>query len=221
MSLLSNLQNILSQQQNNPNQSGGSGLSGLSNLSSLLGPAALGGIAGALLTSGKGRKLAGNALLVGGGAFLAHTLWSKYKNRMPQTPTAQVTAQPQQLAEAAPKVTQNQAERYVRALVFAAKSDGHIDPKEAESIRKALHEMNLGADTEALIEQAIQEPLDPYLIAQGMNNSEEAIQLYILSRSVIDVDHFMERAYLDALGKALGIPDDMVRDIDLELAKQA
>jgi Uncharacterized protein conserved in bacteria len=80
--------------------------------------------------------------------------------------------------------------------------------------------MNIGADMEALIEQAIQEPLDPYLIAQGVSNSEEALQLYILSRSAIDVDHFMERAYLDALGKALGIPDDMVREIDLELGKQ-
>ena len=220
MSLLTDLQNILSQKQSNNSQASGSGLSSLSNLSSLLGPAALGGIAGALLTSGKGRKLAGNALLIGGSAFLAHTLWNKYKNRMPQTPSAQLAAQPQALAQASPATDQAQAKRYVRALVFAAKSDGHIDPKEAEAIKKSLHEMNIGADMEALIEQAIQEPLDPYLIAQGVSNSEEALQLYILSRSAIDVDHFMERAYLDALGKALGIPDDMVREIDLELGKQ-
>ena len=139
---------------------------------------------------------------------------------MPQTPSAQLAAQPQALAQASPATDQAQAKRYVRALVFAAKSDGHIDPKEAEAIKKSLHEMNIGADMEALIEQAIQEPLDPYLIAQGVSNSEEALQLYILSRSAIDVDHFMERAYLDALGKALGIPDDMVREIDLELGKQ-
>ncbi len=247
MSLLGDLQNMLTQNKSAGSQTGTSALAGLSGL---LGPAALGGIAGALLTSSKGRKMAGNALLVGGGAVLAHTLWNKYKNRMqPPASTSPAAMQTTQMAQSFQPVTTGaalqanqtgqagqadqanqafsaygnppQAERFVRALVFAAKSDGHIDAKEAQAIRNSLSELNLGSDTEALIESAISEPLDPYILAKGVSNSEEALQLYLLSRSVIDVDHFMERAYLDALGKALGIPDEMMREIDLELGRQA
>ena len=187
MSLLTDLQNILSQKQSNNSQASGSGLSSLSNLSSLLGPAALGGIAGALLTSGKGRKLAGNALLIGGSAFLAHTLWNKYKNRMPQTPSAQLAAQPQALAQASPATDQAQAKRYVRALVFAAKSDGHIDPKEAEAIKKSLHEMNIGADMEALIEQAIQASFDSDMVVPNVYyyKIEDSIKITKLATSLM------------------------------------
>lgn len=56
-----------------------------------------------------------------------------------------------------------------------------------------------------LIEQAIEQPLD-HNAATGVRNEEEALEIYFLSCAAIDIDHFMERSYLNALGDALKIP---------------
>ncbi len=95
--------------------------------------------------------------------------------------------------------------------MFAAKSDGHIDGDERKAIERSMQEAGIGAAGEQLIQQAIDRPLDPQWLAQGIKNEEEALELYFLSCAAIDVDHFMERSYLNALGDALKIPQD-VRD---------
>lgn len=65
--------------------------------------------------------------------------------------------------------------------------------------------------------------LDPQKLAVDVKNEEEALELYFLSNLVIDVDHFMERSYLQALGDALKIPEDvrksMAKDIKAEKEK--
>ena len=33
----------------------------------------------------------------------------------------------------------------------------------------------------------------------------------------LDIDHFMERSYLDALAKALGIPDDVKQGLEKDV----
>jgi uncharacterized membrane protein YebE (DUF533 family) len=64
-------------------------------------------------------------------------------------------------------------------------------------------------------------PLDPQWLAADVKNEEEALELYFLSCAAIDVDHFMERSYLSALGDALKIPQDVRDGIqqDLEAEK--
>ena len=62
------------------------------------------------------------------------------------------------------------------------------------------------------------EPLDPARIAQGVRTPEEALELYALSCAVIDVDHFMERGYLDALAEALRIPANVRADLTAKVA---
>lgn len=187
---------------------------GLNGLGDLLAPAALGGIVGLLLTSGKVRRLAGSALLVGGGAVLGNMLWTKYKNRLA---TPENTGPYPVTTSLPPAEAHAQAVRLIRALVFAAKSDGHIDDAEAKNIRDNIAQMNLDADTEAIIQEAMNQPLDPMQVADGVKSMDEALQLYILSCSVIDIDHFMEHSYLKALAQALGIPEDMRMDIETEL----
>lgn len=51
--------------------------------------------------------------------------------------------------------------------------------------------------------QAIEQPLEPQRLAQSVKNEEEALELYFLSCAAIDIDHFMERSYLNATGDAL------------------
>ena len=210
MNILQNIQDII-----------GQGVSSLKegkipdNLSGLLGPAALGGLAGALLTSKAARGIAGGALLAGGGAML----WNKYKDKLQGVYPAE-SALPEGDASA-PAVARDQAERLVRALVFAAKSDGHIDDKEQQAIYTNLQKLNIGSEAQRLVQEALNEPLDPNLIARGVTSQQEALQLYALSCAVIDVDHFMERSYLDALAQALKIPPEVKTDLEAKLSAPA
>lgn len=70
------------------------------------------------------------------------------------------------------------------------------------------------------IEKAIEQPLDPQRLAQGVRNEEEALEIYFLSCAAIDIDHFMERSYLNALGDALKIPQEVRDGIEQDLQQQ-
>ena len=209
MDLLQNLQNIFTGVSSGVSGEGnGASRSGLDSLlrnsSDLLGPAALGGLVGALLTSKAARGVAGGALLAGGGAFL----WKKYQERFNQE-----NAGNPQYAQL-PSDAEERAKRIIRALVFAAKSDGHIDDAERAAVMREVGKLGFGKDAETVVSQALAEPLDPAALAAGVKNAGEALEIYALSCSVITVDHFMERGYLDALAKALCIPDDVKKDIE-------
>lgn len=197
------LQQIQSLMGNKSKSGGGEGLS------KLLAPGALGGLATLLISSKSSRSLLSkygkNALIIGGGAAAGAVLWNKYKQRVGES--RRDNAQPVQ----ASSPVDRRAERLVQALVFAAKSDGHIDGDERKAIEEHIHQAGLGQEGESLIQQAIDMPLDPQKLAHDVKNEEEALEVYYLSNLVIDLDHFMERSYLKALGDELRIPED-VRD---------
>ncbi|RHI06260.1 tellurite resistance TerB family protein [Enterobacter cloacae] len=183
--------------------------SGDQGLSKLLVPGALGGLAGLLVANKSSRKLLAKygtgALLAGGGAIAGTVLWNKYKDRVR---TAH-SDEPDYGQHTSP--LDLRTERLILALVFAAKSDGHIDEKERSAIEQQLREAGVEEQGRTLVAQAIEQPLDPQRLAQNVKNEEEALELYFLSCAAIDIDHFMERSYLNALGDALKIPQD-VRD---------
>ncbi len=62
--------------------------------------------------------------------------------------------------------------------------------------------------------------LDPQRLATGVRNEEEALEIYFLSCAAIDIDHFMERSDLNALGDALKIPQDVRDGIERDLEQQ-
>ena len=109
------------------------------------------------------------------------------------------------------------------ALVFAAKSDGHIDDSERANIEEQLRAAGIAVQGRVLIDRALSQPLDPQRLAQGLNSEQEALEIYYISCAAIDIDHFMERSYLNALGEALGLPPEVRADIeqDIQAQKQA
>lgn len=205
---LKHLQSLLGEQ--------GKGLSQGQGLSKLLSPGALGGLAGLLVANKSSRKLlakyGGGALLAGGGAVAGTVLWNKYKDRI----RAAHQDEPQYGQQTSP--IDKRTERLILALVFAAKSDGHIDDAERQAIDQHLRDAGIENEGRALVEQALELPLDPARLADGIQNEEEALELYFLSCAAINADHFMERSYLNALGDALGIPEDVRTDVERDIA---
>ena len=192
--------------------------SGEQGLSKLLVPGALGGLAGLLVANKSSRKLLAKygtgALLAGGAAIAGTVLWNKYKDRVR---TAH-SDEPHYGEHTSP--LDLRTERLILALVFAAKSDGHIDDKERLAIEQQLREAGVEEKGRALVAQAIEQPLDPQRLAQSVKNEEEALELYFLSCAAIDIDHFMERSYLNALGDALKIPQDVREGIERDIREQ-
>lgn len=187
-------------------------------IAQLLVPGALGGLAGILLASKSSRKLltkyGTSALLVGGSAEAGRVLWDQYKTAVRQIqPVAADWCEPHSSVDV-------RTERLITAFVFAAKSDGHIDAKERQFIAQQLREVGIDGEGKTLVEQAIDRPLDPHQLAQGVRNEEEALELYYLSCMAIDIDHFMERSYLNALGDALNIPQDVRSGIEHDIQQQ-
>ncbi|SQB29683.1 Inner membrane protein yebE [Citrobacter koseri] len=141
-----------------------------------------------------------SALLVGGGAVAGTVLWNKYKERV----RAAHQDEPQFGAQSSP--LDQRTERLILALVFAAKSDGHIDSQERAAIERQLREAGVEEQGRVLIEQAIEQPLDPQRLAQGIRNEEEALEIYFLSCAAIDIDHFMEAQLSECVGRCAEIP---------------
>lgn len=72
-----------------------------------------------------------------------------------------------------------------------------------------------GKDVSALLAKMEEETIDPSKIVAAAL-PQQADDIYRLSCSVIDIDHFMERGYLDALANALHIVPAMQREIEEE-----
>ncbi|MBZ3799116.1 tellurite resistance TerB family protein [Leclercia adecarboxylata] len=206
---LNQLQSLLGQK---------TGASSGEGLSKMLAPGALGGLAGLLVANKSSRKLLAKygtgALLAGGGAIAGSVLWNKYKDKVRNAHQDE----PQFGQQASPLDVRS--ERLILALVFAAKSDGHIDDQERAAIEQQLRDAGVEEQGRALVAQAIEQPLDPQRLAQGIKNEEEALELYFLSCAAIDIDHFMERSYLNALGDAMKIPAEVREGIEQDIRQQ-
>lgn len=209
---LNQLQSLLGQKGASSSSSGEQGLS------KLLVPGALGGLAGFLVGNKSSRKLltkyGTGALLVGGGAVAGTVLWNKYKDKIRTAHQGEPQFGQQSSA------LDVRAERLILALVFAAKSDGHIDDNERAAIEQQMREAGVEEQGRALVARAIEQPLDPQRLARDIRNEEEALEVYFLSCAAIDIDHFMERSYLNALGDALKIPQDVRDGIEQDLKQQ-
>ncbi len=179
------------------------GLSGKAG--NVIAPTVLGGLAGALLGNKAGSGALGGALLMGG-----MQLWNQYKQRLEEE-SAKAQSGPSFTAKPAP--ANERAQRIIRAMVYAAKSDGHIDAQEQKAINGELAKLGLDSSAAAFIQTVMDEPLDPSTIANGITSADEALEIFAISCVALNVDNFMERAYMDALAAALNIPEDVKVDL--------
>ncbi|WP_411033516.1 tellurite resistance TerB family protein [Shinella sp. BYT-45] len=179
-------------------------------------------IAGVLLGTGGGRKVAGSALKLGSLAAIAGLGYQAYKNyKAGQNP--QETAQagtPELLPPPADSgfnpeaVSTDFALVLVRAMIAASRADGHIDDAERARIVDKLKVSGLGEDAAQFLEEELANPVDLDAIIAAAKTEEQRVELYTASRLAIEPESRAERGYLDLLAGRLGLPDALVDHIE-------
>ncbi len=210
---------------------GGKGASmpsgGFGSVGGLLGSAAIGSVLGALFSGKKSKKIAKkvakNAVLVGGTAAVGALAWKFYQQWSQSSPAqnnqfGDTPQQQQTPIQAAPEsnVTDATALVLLEAMVFAARADGHIDEEEKAYIQNAVESLFPDQEMSATLSSFLEKPIDPISLAAKVNSADEAQDLYRLSCAAINIDSFMERSYLDGLAKALNIEEAQKNSLELE-----
>ncbi|WP_024587741.1 tellurite resistance TerB family protein [Aliihoeflea sp. 2WW] len=192
-------------------------------------PMATAALAG-LLLSGKGRKLGGSAIKIGGMAAIAGLAYKAYtdyqKGQQPQTATP-AGREPELLPPPsdtpfhparAPQGEDAFALTIVRAMIAAARADGHIDEAERAKIAGRLGDAGVDAEAEQFLLAELNKPVDLDDIVREAQSEEQRVEIYTASRLTIDPDSRAERGYLDQLAGRLNLPDALVDHIEANVA---
>lgn len=180
--------------------------SGLGSLLSGAGGGALAaGAIGLLLGNKKARKYGGKALTYGGLAALGVMAYKAYSNWQQQQGVATPGHAPQTIDRLPPAQVEQHSHAILRALIGAAKADGHIDERERALIDAEVGRFSQDPQLVQWIDAELSQPLDPAAVARAAQTPEMAAEMFLASLLVVDEQNFMERTYLDELARQLRI----------------
>ncbi|MDM8347407.1 tellurite resistance TerB family protein [Pseudomonas sp. sp1636] len=198
----------------------GGGAGGLGSLLSGAGGGALAGGAMALLLGNKSaRKLGGKALTYGGLAALGVIAYKAYGNWQAQQAQAP-QGEPQTLDRLPAPQAEAHSQGILKALVAAAKADGHVDARERQLIEGELAKLTHDAELQRWLEAELNKPLDPAEVARAATSPEMAAEMYIASVLMVDEEHFMERAYLEELARQLKLDPALKAELESQVQLQ-
>lgn len=191
----------------------------------LVGGAAAGGIVALLAGNKSARKFAGKAATYGGAALLGGLAYKAFQNWQQQAPADN------------PATTARSAEDFhqqaladkgsglpfeltlIRAMIAAARADGHIDAEEQAKIFSAVDRMQLSSDHKALVFDSLQQDIAVQQLAADARSLEQKSELFLASCVAINPDHPSEKAHLDALAQALQLPPDLRQHLEQQASK--
>lgn len=194
-------------------------------LGGLAASGAAGGLLG-LLVGGKKKSKGGlgGVLSHGGAAMLGALASQAYQSwQKGQAPGQAPVASPQQAASVEPRFLPAAAPAadggpfefaLVRAMIAAAKADGHIDAEEQRRIFARVGESELDAESKAFVFDALAAPIGVSDVAAFATTAEQAAELYLVSRLAVEPDEPAERIYLEALAHRLKLPGDLVAHLN-------
>jgi len=188
-------------------------------------PLAAGALVAVLLGTGTGRAVTGSALKLGGLAAIGGLAYKAYQNYKAGSEPLQAPApgQPELLPPPtdtgfhpaqAPQGEAEFALTLVRAMIAAAKADGHIDDAERGKIADRLSLAGIGGEAEQFLLAEIDAPLDFDALAAAAKTDEQRLEIYTASRLAIDPNTRAERGYLDMLAGRLNLPDALVDHVE-------
>ncbi len=193
--------------------------------------AAAGSIVGLLLGSKKAKKIGGNLLGYGGAAVLgglAYKAWQNYQgNKQPAATTTPAEILPPPANSPFDATASIAADgkpfalALVRAMIAAAKADGHIDAAEQKSLFERIENLGLDAEAKAFVFDELSRPTDLNAIAVLPRGQEQAAEIWLVSRLAIDPDDVREKAYLSALGAKLNLPPQLLEHLESQAGAAA
>ena len=187
--------------------------------------AAAGGALALLLGSKRGRSLGGKALKIGTVAALGTLAWKAYNDWQAR----QQAAAPQPAAGApqgqgagtvpgfaalpAPQL-EDHSRAMLKAMIAAAKSDGHLDERERAALEGELQRLEADPAVRAWVDAELRRPVEPADVAAASTSPQMAAEMYLASVLVADDTTTMERAYLDELARQLRLPAELKADLE-------
>lgn len=195
---------------------------------------ALGGGALALLLGSKsGRRMGGKALKYGSVAALGALAFTTYRNwqasqtqqTMPSgqgasmaAPPVAAPAAPISFAQLPPPQLEDHSWVMLRAMLAAARADGHMDERERSLVEAELHRLEADPAMRARVDAELRRPVEPADVAAGIDSPEKAAEVYLASLIVVDETTTMERAYLDALAAQLKLAPSLKAELESRVA---
>jgi uncharacterized membrane protein YebE (DUF533 family) len=169
--------------------------------------------AGQATRGGTGGGFASGSGFAGGGGFIPQQGQSPFgqTSRRAEPFTAAPAGTPFNPAQESEQ--QDLSRALLRAMIAAAKADGHIDATEQANIFGAMDKLELDAEDKAFVMDELRAPLDIDAVARGARGPEEAAEIYAASLLAIDVDNAAERGYLAMLAARLKLDDALVQHL--------
>lgn len=182
-----------------------------------LGKGALGGAALAVLLGTRGgRRVTGTAATLGGVALLGKVAMDAYNTWKGQQDSGAAPAAGTSVAQLSGDAAEQRSQALFRAMIAAAKADGHIDDAERAQLARAVGQLGLETDTRLMLDAELARPLSAAEVAAGADSPAAAAEIYLTSLFVIDVDVPQERAYLDELAGALRLEPALAAQLETQ-----
>jgi uncharacterized membrane protein YebE (DUF533 family) len=105
----------------------------------------------------------------------------------------------------------------MRAMIGAAKADGHVDAQEQQHVFEQVERLGLDADSKAAVFDLLSQPLDMARLDASIGNEAQRAEIYLAARLATDGSHPGERAYLDALAGRLQLPPQLRAHLDSQI----
>jgi uncharacterized membrane protein YebE (DUF533 family) len=187
------------------------------------GLAAGAGLLAMLLGGKKLRKLAGGTMRYGAAAGLGALAYRAWQNWQAQPGTPASAATPDRFLPGASPARDGAPFELalVRAMIGAAKADGHVDAAEQRTVFAAVERAGLDAEAKSFVFDLLARDVTPAEVAAAAATPEQAAELYLAARLAIDPDEPAERAWLEALAHRLALPAGLAAELEAQATTQA
>jgi uncharacterized membrane protein YebE (DUF533 family) len=218
-----NLQTILNQftgsaNSDDANKQGVGGKLGNLIPGGLAGGAMAGGVMALLLGNKSARKFAGTAATYGGAALLGGLAYKAYQNwqhdKHNQMPISEKSFTSAEILSPDFQLT------LIKAMIAAARADGHIDAAEQQHIFDAIDKMELSTEMKAVVFDLLRQPISVNELAQGATSLEQKSEIYLASFLIVDHEHPAAKAHLAQLDRGLDLPAGLALQLQTQ-AQQA
>ncbi|NOT83598.1 MAG: tellurite resistance TerB family protein [Methylococcaceae bacterium] len=165
-----------------------------------------------LLGTSVGRKLTGAGFKLGSLAAVGGVAYNAFQKWQSQQ-AAPVANAGQPLTELSGAASDQRGKVLLTAMIAAAKADGTVDDQEKAMITQQLEKLNMGDAANQLLAE-LNKPLDIKAVAAGADSPAAAAEIYLISRTIINMDNDQERSYMEQLAKELGLAPDLVAQLE-------